>query len=74
MKALLGIGSRVRISEFGVGIVINIKSNGYLVSYVNHGVMLTGYDEELEVIEAVEPDHDQVSLLDVEMVLSKMLQ
>jgi len=37
-------------------------------------VILTKFDVELEVTEAVEPNHDQVSLMDVERVLSMVLR
>ena len=33
MTTLLGIGSRIRHDEFGNGVVINLKANGYIVTF-----------------------------------------
>lgn len=74
MNQLLGIGSRVRHSEYGVGVVLNQKTKGYLITYVNYGMEETSYETELEVLEAIEPDGNQVSMLDVEIVLSRILK
>ena len=74
MTQLLGIGSRVRHPDYGVGVVLNQKTKGYLITYVNYGMEETSYDTELEVLEAIEPDGNQVSMLDVEIALSKILK
>ncbi|KAB7732731.1 hypothetical protein F5984_01920 [Rudanella paleaurantiibacter] len=74
MQTLLGVGSRVEHPEFGPGVIINLKSNGYTITYINHGVRVMRFDAPLTVIEAVEPDGDLVSLLDVEQALSRVLQ
>lgn len=74
MQTLLGIGSRVEHPELGSGVIINLKSNGYTITYIQHGVRITRFDVPLTVVEAVEPDSDLVSLFDVEQVLSKVLQ
>jgi hypothetical protein len=74
MHTLLGIGSRVEHPDFGPGVIINLKSNGYTITYIQHGVRVMRFDAPLTVIEAVEPDGDLVSLFDVEQVLSRVLQ
>ncbi|GAB3332260.1 hypothetical protein GCM10027299_38590 [Larkinella ripae] len=74
MHTMLGIGSRVRHAEFGVGVVINVKSTGYVVTFVETGVKIVKLNTELDVIEGVEPDRDLVSLFDVEQSLSRILQ
>jgi hypothetical protein len=74
MQTLLGIGSRVEHPEFGSGVIINLKSNGYLITYIQHGVRAIRFDAPLTVVEAVEPDTDLVSLFDVEQALSRVLQ
>ncbi|MGV3559115.1 hypothetical protein [Larkinella arboricola] len=74
METISGIGSRVKHSEFGVGVIINIKSNGYVVTFIETGVKIIKFNTPLEVIEEVEPDRDLVSLLDVEQSLVRVLQ
>ncbi|OIN58153.1 hypothetical protein [Arsenicibacter rosenii] len=74
MQLLLGIGSRVRHSEFGVGVIINLKSTGYTITFVEEGVKVIKFDTPLDVIEQIEPDSDLVSLFDVEQSLSRILQ
>lgn len=74
MQTLLGVGSRVEHSEFGAGVIINLKSNGYIITYIQHGVRVMRFDALLTVVEAVEPDMDLVSLFDVEQALSRVLQ
>ena len=71
---LLGIGSRINHTTFGVGVVINLKSTGYTVSFVADGVKVIKLDTPFEIIEAIEPDGDNVSLMDVEITLARVLQ
>ncbi|MEZ0485379.1 hypothetical protein [Fibrella aquatica] len=71
---LLGIGSRIRHSEFGHGVIINLKSNGYTVTFMDEGVKVLAFTASYEIIEAIEPDGDLVSLFDVEQALSRVLQ
>nr|WP_293842875.1 hypothetical protein [uncultured Arsenicibacter sp.] len=74
MQLLLGIGSRIRHSEFGVGVIINLKSTGYIITFVDHGVKVVKFDTPLDIIEQLEPESDLVSLFDVEQSLSRILQ
>lgn len=74
MTVLLGIGSRVCHAEFGDGVVINLKSSGYTITFVQHGVKVLKFDTPLTIIEAIEPDGDLVSLFDVEQALTRILQ
>jgi hypothetical protein len=69
MQNLLGIGSRVRHAEFGDGVVVNVKSNAYQITFMEVGMKFP-----LEIIEEVERDNDLVSLMDVQITLSKVLQ
>lgn len=71
---LLGIGSRIRHPEFGHGVIINLKTNGYTVTFMDEGVKLLAFTAPFDVIESIEPDGDLVSLLDVEQALSRVLQ
>ncbi|SOD82911.1 hypothetical protein [Spirosoma fluviale] len=74
MNTLLGIGSRIQHDEFGNGVVINLKSNGYIVTFLEQGVKILKFDAPLTIIEAIEPDSDLVSLFDVEQSLGRILQ
>lgn len=74
MNRILGIGSRVKHAEFGEGVVINVKSSSYTITFMEHGVKVLKLDAPLDIIEAVELEHDMVSLFDVEQSLTKILQ
>ncbi len=72
----LGIGSRIRNEELGVGIVLQVTADHFIISYVNHGVKEVDRlyaDEELEVIEEVAPRNDLITLEAVETSLKKIL-
>jgi hypothetical protein len=71
---ILGIGSRIRNSDFGLGVVIGIKSDGYEVTFVESGTRKIKLDAPFEIVEAVELSSDLVSLFDVENTLAKVLQ
>ena len=71
---ILGIGSRVKHPEYGVGVVINFKSDVYIITFVEIGTKNIKINYPFEVLEVVEPSHDMVSLFDVERNLSKILQ
>lgn len=73
-NVILGIGSRVKHPEYGVGVVINFKSDVYVITFVEIGTKNIKIDYPFEVLEVVEPSHDMVSLFDVERNLSKILQ
>ena len=71
---LLGVGSRLKHPNFGLGVVINIKSNAYEVTFIEDGTRIVKFDSEFEIIENVKPSTDMVSLFDVELALNKILQ
>ena len=74
MDTLLGIGSRIRHAEFGQGVIINIKSTGYTITFIDHGVKQLRFSTPFDIVESIEPDGDLVSLFDVEQSLSRVLQ
>ncbi|GAB2536519.1 hypothetical protein [Spirosoma aerophilum] len=74
MTTLLGIGSRIRHEEFGSGVIINLKANGYIVTFHDHGVKILKFDAPVTIVEAIEPDGDMVSLFDVEQSITRVLQ
>ena len=71
---LLGIGSRINHPSFGKGVVINILSEGYEVSFIEDGIRRVKLGSDFEVLEAEEFASDKVSLYDVERSVTKILQ
>lgn len=71
---LLGIGSRIVHPEFGKGVITNVSSNMYWVTFIEKGLETVQLDAEFEVIEAVENEVDTVSFFDVESSLVAILQ
>lgn len=72
MQNILGIGSRIRHPDYGDGVIVNIKSSGYNITFIKFGMRLIKFDIQLKIIEEVERYSDIISLLDVEMTLSKV--
>ena len=64
---LLGIGSRIQHPEFGKGVVTNLTSKQYWVTFIDSGLETIPIDTDFEVIEAVTDEVDTVSFSDVEM-------
>lgn len=71
---ILGIGSRIKHPEYGLGVVIQVKSEVYHITFVDFGTKNIKTDFAFEIIEAVEPAQDLVSLFDVERSMTKILQ
>lgn len=71
---LLGIGSRIKHSEFGLGVVTNVSNKHYWVTFIENGLETIDLDSTFEIIENVENEVDTVSFYDVESTLKKMLQ
>ncbi len=71
---ILGIGSRIRHNELGVGVVTNVSYKHYTITFVDSGLETLPIDTELEVIEAVYDELDTVSLFDVEHSLTEILR
>ena len=71
---LLGIGSRLNHSEYGFGVVTNVDSKHYWVTFQNNGLETIALDEEIEIIEAVEDEVDTISFYEVESSLRKILK
>ena len=71
----LGIGSRVRHPEFGDGVVINIRPKTYLVVFLQSGrIEIAKSYVNLEILDAVEPETDLVSLADVERIITNIIK
>lgn len=71
---LLGIGSRINHPEHGKGVVTNVSSKHYWVTFLENGLETIDLDAEFEVIESVEDEVDTVSFFDVERSLVKILE
>ncbi len=71
---LLGIGSRIDHPEYGKGVVTNVSSRHYWVTFMESGLETIDIDSDFEVIEASEDDVDTVSFFDVESSLVKILE
>ena len=71
---ILGIGSRIKHEKYGLGVVTNVTSQFYWVTFIEKGLETIAIDEEIEIIEAVESEVDTVSFYEVEQTLKKILQ
>ena len=71
---LLGIGSRIDHPEYGKGVVTNVTSKHYWVTFIDNGLETLELDSEFEVIEATEDDVDTVSFYEVEKSLREILK
>lgn len=71
---LLGIGSRINHSEYGKGVVTNVTSQHYWVTFIDNGLETIDLDSEFETIEAADGDVDTVSFFDVESSLVSILK
>lgn len=70
---ILGIGSRIKHENFGLGVVTNVSAKMYWVTFVENGLETIEVDEDFEVIEAVEGEVDTVSFYEVESIFKKLL-
>ncbi|WP_397445530.1 hypothetical protein [Polaribacter sp. R77954] len=71
---ILGIGSRIAHASLGLGVITNVTSKHYWVTFIENGLETIAIDSEFEVIEAVEDDVDTVSFYEVEKSLKNLLQ
>lgn len=71
---ILGIGSRIKHLEFGLGVVTNVTSNDYWVTFIENGLETIAVGADFEVIDAVEDEVDSVSFYEVEKSLKSLLR
>ncbi|MDL5511901.1 hypothetical protein QSE00_08760 [Arenibacter sp. M-2] len=71
---LLGIGSRINHSEYGKGVVTNVTSKHYWVTFIDKGLETIDLDSNFEVVEAVEDEVDTISFSEVEQSLISILR
>jgi hypothetical protein len=71
----LGIGSRVKHPDYGLGVVVNLKGTNYQITFVEEGKKdINRFENSLEIIEAIEPPDDFISSLDMERTLIGILK
>lgn len=74
MSKLLGVGSRVRHSIYGKGVIIRINETQYEVCFVESGIQPIGKNYDgWDVIEAL-PAEETISLNTLEKSLAKVLK
>ena len=71
---LLGIGSRIKHNDYSLGVVTNVTSKHYWVTFIENGLETIEVNSEFEVIEYVEDEVDTISFYEVETTLKKMLK
>ncbi|WP_459209340.1 hypothetical protein [Aquimarina rhabdastrellae] len=71
---ILGIGSRIKHSEYGAGVITNVTSKMYWVTFIEHGLETIEVDSEFEIIESVEDEVDTISFFEVENTLRRLLK
>lgn len=71
---LLGIGSRIDHPEYGKGVVTNVSSKHYWVTFIENGLETIPIDSGFQVVEGVENEVDSVSFFDVERSLVQILE
>lgn len=71
----LGIGSRVKHPQFGEGVVVQVKPEEYLITFMQHGMRdVERTFDQFEIIDANDADNDLVSLADIEVLLVNILK
>lgn len=71
---ILGIGSRIKHTTYGQGVVTNVTSKHYWVTFIENGLETLEIDSDFEVIEAVEDEVDTISFYEVETTLRSILK
>lgn len=71
---ILGIGSRIKHPKLGLGVVTNITSKHYWVTFIENGLETIEVASDFEVIEAVEDEVDTISFFEVENTLRNLLK
>ena len=71
----LGIGSRVTHPQFGDGVIVQVKPEEYIVTFMQHGMReIERTSNELTIIDKNDIDPDLVSLADIEVLLINIIK
>ena len=74
-ETILGIGSRIKHPQFGKGVIIQVRSDAYEISFIEHGIRKILRDfEGMETIEAVETPSEIMTYEKIEKSLIRVLQ
>jgi hypothetical protein len=74
-EVILGVGSRVKHPQFGKGVIIQIRSDAYEISFIDIGIRLINRNfEGFEIIEVVETNSDLVTYEKLEKSLIRVLR
>ncbi|MFH1160450.1 MAG: hypothetical protein V1733_05830 [bacterium] len=74
-ETVLGIGSRVKHPQFGKGVLVQIRSDAYEITFIESGTKIIKRNfEGLEIIEAVETPSDITTVEKIEKSLIRVLQ
>lgn len=74
MKQILGIGSRIKHSDYGIGVVTNVSSKFYWITFIERGLETIEVDSDFEIIEAIDQEVDTVSFSEIESSLVRILK
>ena len=70
----LGIGSRVKHPQFGKGVIVQVRSDAYEITFIDHGTRIIQRDfPGLEVIDFVEVTSEMVTYEKIEKSLIRVL-
>ncbi len=71
----VGIGSRIQHAKYGLGVITGVRLTTYLVTFMEAGLHeINQFDEQLEIIDAVEISSEIETLSDVEKSLLGILR
>ncbi len=71
---ILGIGSRIQHPEYGKGVITNVSTKDYWVTFIENGLETIPLDDTFDIIEAAENEVDTISFYDVEKSLTQILK
>jgi len=74
MDKLLAIGSRINHPVHGKGVVTNVDSKMYWVTFIETGLETISLNEDFEIIESSSNDLDTVSFYDIEKTFKNILK
>lgn len=71
----IGIGSRIQHAKYGLGVITGVRLTTYLVTFMEAGLHeINQFDEQLEIIDAVEISSEIETLSEVEKSLLGILR
>jgi len=74
-RLLLGAGSRVNHKEYGFGVVVQVKTASYLITFKDFGIReILKTSQDIEVIDLIEQPDDLVSMEAIEQSLINILR